>query len=49
MPTAVAGLYGMNFDDIPELHWHYGYFVVLVVMAITCAFLFVRFRRAGWI
>jgi magnesium transporter len=49
VPTAVAGLYGMNFDDMPELHWHYGYFAVLVVVAITCAYLFFRFRRAGWI
>ena len=49
VPTAVAGLYGMNFDNMPELHWRYGYFAMLVVVAITCAFLFVRFRRAGWI
>ena len=29
VPTLVAGIYGMNFDNMPELHWHYGYFVVL--------------------
>jgi magnesium transporter len=49
VPTAVAGLYGMNFDYMPELHWRYGYLAVLVAVASTCAFLFVRFRRAGWI
>ena len=49
VPTAVAGIYGMNFDYIPELHWRYGYFAVLLGVSATCAFLFVRFRRAGWI
>ena len=49
VPTAVAGIYGMNFEHMPELTWRYGYFLVLGVIAMTCAVLFVRFRRAGWI
>jgi len=49
VPTAVAGIYGMNFDYLPELHWRYGYFVVLGAIAVVCALLFVRFRRIGWL
>jgi magnesium transporter len=49
VPTAIAGLYGMNFDHMPELRWHYGYFVVLGVIASVCATLFWRFRRSGWL
>src|SRR6478609_4849505 len=36
VPTAVAGIYGMNFDNMPELRWRYGYFVVLGVIALVC-------------
>ena len=32
VPTAIAGIYGMNFDNMPELHWRYGYFAVLAVI-----------------
>jgi magnesium transporter len=49
IPTAIAGIYGMNFKFMPELEWQYGYFVVLGVIASACGYLFVRFRRAGWI
>jgi len=49
VPTAVAGIYGMNFDDMPELHWHYGYPAVLVFIALICLVLYRRFRRAGWL
>jgi magnesium transporter len=49
VPTAVAGIYGMNFDYMPELSWRYGYFLVLGLIAIVCAVLFVGFRRARWI
>jgi magnesium transporter len=49
VPTAVAGIYGMNFEHMPELTWRYGYFLVLGVIAAACAVLFFRFRRAGWI
>ncbi|MBB3998878.1 magnesium/cobalt transporter CorA [Aureimonas pseudogalii] len=49
VPTAIAGLYGMNFEFMPELHWRYGYFAVLSAIAGISAFLFVRFRRSGWL
>jgi magnesium transporter len=49
VPTAIAGIYGMNFEYMPELKSHYGYFVVLAVIAIVCAFLYVRFKRAHWL
>ena len=49
VPTAVAGIYGMNFDNMPELRSEYGYYVVLGVIALVCTILFLRFRRAGWI
>ena len=49
VPTAVAGIYGMNFDVMPELRWKYGYFAILAVMAAVCGFLYWRFRRSGWL
>jgi magnesium transporter len=49
IPTMVAGIYGMNFDFMPELDWEYGYFIVLAVTFGLSAFLFARFRRTGWL
>lgn len=49
VPTAIAGIYGMNFDNMPELRMHYAYFVVLGVIASTCGWLFYRFKRARWL
>jgi magnesium transporter len=49
VPTLIAGIYGMNFDQIPELHWGYGYPFALVVMAVSVVALFTYFRRKGWI
>jgi magnesium transporter len=49
VPTAIAGIYGMNFDIMPELRWKYGYLAVLGVMATICGGLYVRFKRAGWL
>src|SRR4051794_17350660 len=49
VPTAVAGIYGMNFKYIPELQLEYGYFIVMGLMALTCAGLYWRFRRVGWL
>ena len=48
VPTAVFGLYGMNFQDMPELGSPYGYPAVMVVVAAVCAYLYYRFRRSGW-
>lgn len=49
VPTAVAGIYGMNFDFMPELHWRYGYFLVVGMVALICAYLYYKFRKAGWL
>ena len=49
VPTAIAGVYGMNFKNMPELEWEYGYFAVIGVIVAVCAVLFWRFRRAGWL
>ncbi|HEY3506726.1 MAG TPA: magnesium/cobalt transporter CorA [Actinocatenispora sp.] len=49
VPTAIAGIYGMNFDHMPELHTAYGYYVVLGVMAVICFGLYRIFRRSGWL
>jgi magnesium transporter len=49
VPTMVAGVYGMNFDNMPELHWRYGYFTVLFFIAAICLALYRRFKRVGWL
>ena len=49
VPTAIAGIYGMNFDDMPELHWSLGYPVVLAVMAGICLVLYRGFKKSGWL
>ncbi|OWQ98482.1 magnesium and cobalt transport protein CorA [Sphingopyxis witflariensis] len=49
VPTAIAGIYGMNFRNMPELDTTYGYFVVLGLMTMFCLYLFVRFKKAKWI
>ena len=49
VPTAIAGIYGMNFRNMPELDTAYGYFVVLGLMLTFCLVLFVRFKRAKWL
>ena len=49
VPTAVAGIYGMNFEHMPELKTQYGYWVVLAVILAVCGWLYFRFKRAGWL
>ena len=49
VPTMIAGIYGMNFKNMPELSWAYGYQVSIVVMAGACAALYVGFKRSGWL
>ncbi|HET7672317.1 MAG TPA: magnesium/cobalt transporter CorA [Burkholderiales bacterium] len=49
VPTMIAGIYGMNFDFMPELKWTYGYPFTIALMAAIDAWLFWRFRRAGWL
>jgi len=49
VPTAIAGIYGMNFQNMPELHVKYGYFIVLAVIVVICLWLYDRFKRTGWL
>ena len=49
VPTLIAGIYGMNFDNMPELRWHYGYFIVMGLMALIVLVLWRSFKRSGWL
>ena len=49
VPTLVAGIYGMNFDNMPELHWRYGYFVVIGAMLSIMIALYLGFKRNKWL
>jgi magnesium transporter len=49
VPTLIAGIYGMNFEHMPELGWELGYPLALMLMAGIVSFLFWRFKRAGWL
>ncbi|WP_448189849.1 magnesium/cobalt transporter CorA [Azospirillum sp. sgz301742] len=49
VPTAVAGIYGMNFKNMPELEWTYGYPAALSAIVAACVFLYWRFKRTGWL
>jgi magnesium transporter len=49
VPTLIAGIYGMNFDHMPELRWQWGYPLSLAAMAIIDGYLFYRFRKAKWL
>jgi magnesium transporter len=49
VPTAIAGVYGMNFEHMPELKWEYGYFAIITLISVICIWLYMRFRRAGWL
>ncbi len=48
-PTMIAGIYGMNFEHMPELKWRYGYFAVLGLMVLFCLLLYRNFRKHGWL
>lgn len=49
VPTAIAGIYGMNFEHMPELKWQYGYYLVLTIIAAICGTVYWRLRRNGWL
>jgi len=49
VPTAIAGIYGMNFEHMPELSWTYGYPMALGIILGMCALLFLLLRRRGWL
>lgn len=49
VPTAIAGIYGMNFENMPELKTEYGYFIIVGIIAALCTLLYVRFKKARWL
>lgn len=49
VPTMVAGIYGMNFSEMPELRWRFGYPAVLLFIVVACLLLYRRFKRSGWL
>jgi magnesium transporter len=49
VPTMVAGIYGMNFEHMPELEWRYSYPLVLTAVLAVCVYLYWRFKRSGWL
>jgi magnesium transporter len=48
-PTLIAGIYGMNFENMPELDWVLGYPLVLAIMVVTCLVLYRNFKRRDWL
>ena len=49
VPTFIASFYGMNFDHMPELHWHLAYPLVVALMVGAAVALFAMFKRAQWL
>ena len=49
VPTMIAGIYGMNFRNMPELSWSYGYHASIATMVAACVALYVGFKRSGWL
>lgn len=49
VPTLVAGIYGMNFDDMPLEHWRWSYPVVMAAVVCVCLVLYRNFRRRRWL
>jgi magnesium transporter len=49
VPTMIAGIYGMNFEHMPELKWHLGYPAVILLIVVICAALYRNFKRIGWL
>ncbi|MCK9684768.1 magnesium/cobalt transporter CorA [Scleromatobacter humisilvae] len=47
--SAFAGIWGMNFKNMPELEWHYGYPMALATIAIVCVILYRQFKKSGWL
>jgi magnesium transporter len=47
--TFIAGIYGMNFDFMPELRWHYGYLSAMLFMTFVTVIIFWWFKRKGWL
>ena len=48
VPTIIGSIYGMNFEDMPELKWTYGYPASLVLMVVACVVVYLFFKKRGW-
>jgi len=46
--TLIAGIYGMNFTNMPELEWHTGYYIVLIIMAVIAIIMLIVFKKKRW-
>jgi magnesium transporter len=49
IPTALAGIWGMNFKHMPELEWQFGYPLSLGLIGVSCFWLYTRFKKTGWL
>ena len=49
VPTALAGVYGMNFRHMPELQWRFGYPMAILTIVVVCLLLYRNFKRVGWL
>ena len=49
VPTMIAGIYGMNFEHMPELKWHTGYYMTWVIFALIVTGMLLLFRRRRWL
>ena len=49
VPTMLAAIYGMNFEDMPELRWKWGYPVILIIMGLIVVFMYRQFKKSGWL
>jgi magnesium transporter len=49
IPTVIGAIYGMNFDNMPELHWRFGYPAAVLAMVVICVLLYRNFKRVGWL
>jgi magnesium transporter len=49
VPTMIAGIYGMNFEFMPELRWRYGYEAIVSLMLLACLLMYRAFKKSGWL
>ena len=49
MPTLIGSIYGMNFDNMPELHWRFGYLYCILAMVASSGILYVIFHKNNWL
>jgi magnesium transporter len=49
IPTTTGAIYGMNFENMPELQWKYGYYIVVGITFALCVGLYARLKKTGWL